>query len=87
MVLPEHLTIIEISQWKEKFLEQVMMSSVLDLDITPLKKIDSAGIQLLFVVRRALQKNKGDINWLGSSDVLIKNAKWLGMSDALGITL
>jgi anti-anti-sigma regulatory factor len=85
MVLPEHLTIIEIAQWKEIFLSQVRESSVLYVDTSTLKKIDSTGIQLLFAVKQALQAKEGDIHWSGNSDVLLKNAQWLGMSDALGI--
>lgn len=85
MVLPEHLTIIEITDWKEKFVSQIQSLSVLELDVSRLKKIDSAGIQLLFAVRQALQQKGGDICWVGKSDLLTRNADWLGMCDALNI--
>lgn len=85
MVLPEHLTIIEIADWKEKFILQMQSSSVLELDVSKLKKIDSAGVQLLFAVRQALQEKGGDICWLGTSERLVSNACWLGMCDALNI--
>ncbi|WP_201348183.1 STAS domain-containing protein [Neptunomonas japonica] len=86
MVLPEHLTIIEIAQWKEEFISQISEASVLYIDTSTLKKIDSAGIQLLFAVKQALKAKEGDIHWSGNSAVLSKSAQWLGMSDALGIT-
>lgn len=85
MVLPEHLTIIEIAGWKEKFISQMESSSVLELDASKLKKIDSAGVQLLFAVRQALQQKGGDICWVGTSGLLARNADWLGMCDALNI--
>lgn len=85
MVLPEHLTIIEITDWKEKFVSQIQSLSVLEVDVSRLKKIDSAGIQLLFAVRQALQQKGGDICWVGTSDLLTRNSDWLGMCDALNI--
>ncbi|WP_372738654.1 lipid asymmetry maintenance protein MlaB [Neptunomonas sp.] len=85
MVLPEQLTIIEIADCKAEFISQVNSSSVLELDISALKKIDSAGVQLLFSVKQALQEKGGDICWVGTSELLVSNAGWLGMCDALNI--
>lgn len=85
MLLPEHLTIIEIADWKAKFISQMHSSSVLELDVSGLKKIDSAGVQLLFAVKQALQEKGGDICWVGTSDLLVSNARWLGMCDGLNI--
>lgn len=86
MVLPKDLTIIEIDEWRGQFLLQLKETSVLEIDTSPLKKIDSTGIQLLFAVKQALQAKEGDIHWLGDSEVLSKSAHWLGMNDALGVT-
>ena len=85
MVLPEHLTIIEITDWKEKFVSEIQGLSAHEVDVSRLKKIDSAGIQLLFAVRQALQQKGGDICWVGTSDLLTRNSDWLGMCDALNI--
>ncbi|SFG72945.1 STAS domain-containing protein [Neptunomonas qingdaonensis] len=85
MVLPEQLTIFEVADCKAEFITQMNRSSVLELDVSALKKIDSAGVQLLFSVKQALQEKGGDICWVGTSELLVSNARWLGMCDALNI--
>lgn len=85
MILPKHLTILDIVDWHAAFILQINTSSVLELDISELKKIDSAGVQLLFAVKQALQQKGGDIYWIGASEILMSHAGRLGMSDALNI--
>lgn len=85
MQLPEHLTIIEIAEWKEQIKSTVADANTLDVDISQLKRVDTAGLQLLLAMKIAVESGGGSVQWHGESDSLSQGAAWLGMSNLLGI--
>lgn len=85
MNLPEHLTIIEAAEMKEQFAEALNNGPQLEMDLSRLQRVDTAGIQLLAAVKKAAQQQGGDIQWRGSSDALFQSARWIGMVEVLGL--
>lgn len=85
MQLPEHLTIIEIAEWKEQIKSTLDNVTHLEIDVSPLKRVDTSGLQLLLAIKLAVEEQGGAIQWKGESDSLGQGAYWLGMSSLLGI--
>ncbi len=86
MHLPEHLTILEISEWREKMMAELAQDSELVIDASALKRIDTAGMQLLLAVVKDATVKGCSVQWSGVSDILSQSAHWLGMSKVLGVT-
>lgn len=84
--LPEHLTILEISEWQEAMGALLAVSPELQIDVSPLTRIDTAGLQLLLAVVQEAQAKGGSVQWVGVSDILSQSAHWLGMSSVLGVS-
>lgn len=86
MHLPEHLTILEIAEWQEAMSALLSVSPNLQIDVSPLARIDTAGLQLLLAVVEEAKTKGGSVQWVGVSDILSQSAHWLGMSEVLGVS-
>ena len=83
MILPEHLTILEVAEWKDRFLSEIDSAAFFELDVSGMKRVDTAGMQLLLAVKKTLQERDKDIKWVGHSESLNHSAQELGLLEVL----
>lgn len=85
MLLPEHLTVLEITRHKAVLEAAVAEQPQLTLEISPVQRVDTAGLQLLLAVKAAAQAQGGQVIWQGESTALSDAAARLGVARLLGL--
>ena len=83
--LPDEISIANIGEWKEKFVEFVADTGPLVLNAEHLSRVDTSALQLMLaLVKKAEAENK-ELSWDNPSAALKKTAVQLGLDQALGL--
>lgn len=83
--LPDSLVIQNVAEWKGRFVALLANGGLPSLDASPLKDIDTAGLQLLLAVAVEAEKQGSTINWESTSSELQDFAKVLGVTEPLNL--
>lgn len=83
--LPEEISIANIGEWKNKFVEFVTDSEPLVLNAENLSRVDTSAIQLILALIKKAETENKQISWVNPSTVLINTAKQLGLEKELGL--
>ena len=86
LVLPEELTISQAAEYYQLLMKRVEEGGDIELDAESVTRIDAAGVQLLFMVQRALSEAGNTLRWRAGSQALKESVALLGMSECLAIT-
>ncbi len=81
----EALDIVHAVALQNRLLKSLEKSSVIELKADAVQKADSAGLQLMAVLAREVEKTGGRLIWKKPSEPLITAARQLGMDTALGL--
>lgn len=73
------LTIRSIAECKALIDEQYSSGESVKLDAAELQKIDSAGLQMIYSLKKTLEKNHRNLEWLNISQVINDGAGALGL--------
>ena len=83
--LPNELTISQVENLQAELLKQLQQGSDLCLDMSDVTRADTACIQLLCALQKALQLGDHSITWEGSSEALINACQSLGVANYLAL--
>lgn len=83
LVLPEEISIANISQWHSELNDLLQQASGIDIDASDLSRLDTAAVQLLTVFSNTAGDSGVNINWLSVSDNLQTTAQQLGLDQLL----
>ena len=83
--LGEQLTIAHVHDAKAAWAEVVSGTGDVTLNGAELGRVDTAGLQLILVLKASLESNARAVNWDGVSPELKEAASTINMTDALGI--
>ena len=82
----EILDIARVTQWHASALQQLAdFSDDVNIDVSSLQKIDTAGIQLLTAIVKYVESRGKKVNWSELSPAFINAATLLGLQDSLGM--
>ncbi len=70
LVLDSELTMKNVAEFKLQLDEIMKADTPVSIDAAALRKIDSAGLQMLYSLQKTLKKNGASINWKQESDVI-----------------
>lgn len=82
----ERLSIEHVERLYSEMEQALASGADVELEASQVHYCDTAGLQLVVVLRRALQKTGHDILWQGSSDNLLETAGYLGLHTSLGLS-
>lgn len=85
IVLPENLSIAESVQYYQILIDRIEEGGDIELDADSLTRIDAAGIQVLFVIQRALSEAGNTLRWRAVSRQLTQSVALLGMTECLAL--
>jgi len=85
IVLPEELTIAQSAEYHQRLMNRVEEGGDIELDGGSVARIDAAGVQLLFVIQRALSESGSTLRWSAVSPSLKESAELLGMAECLAL--
>lgn len=83
--LPDELSIANSVEFYQLLMKRFEEGGDITLDADSLARIDAAGIQLLFVVQRALLEGGGTLRWSATNQSLLESVALLGMTESLGL--
>ncbi|WP_432471786.1 STAS domain-containing protein [Amphritea sp. HPY] len=83
LMLPEEISIANISQWHSELSDLLQQASGIDIDASDLSRLDTAAVQLLTVFSNTARDSGVNINWLSVSDNLKTTAQQLGLDQLL----
>ena len=83
LVLPEEISISNISQWHSELNDLLQQASSIDIDASDLSRLDTAAVQLLSVFSNTARDSGINLNWLSVSDDLQTTAQQLGLDQLL----
>ena len=83
--LPDELSIANSVEFYQLLMNLIEEGGDIELDADSLTRIDAAGIQLLFVVQRALSEGGNTLRWFATSPPLKESAALLGMTESLAL--
>lgn len=75
----EMLTIAHATEFRDKLDKALEKSSNIELEAEDVKKVDTAGMQLLIALCREVEELHGKISWKKPSDVLVSAITTLGL--------
>lgn len=84
IILDPVITLVEVNRLRESLLGYIGARQV-QVDVSKIEHIDTAGVQLLLAFSKALVKQGGKIIWLGQSAAYSNTAGLLGLTKALGL--
>lgn len=84
IILDPVITLAEVSHLKESLIGYIGARQI-QVDVSKVEHIDTAGLQLLIAFSKALEKHGGKITWLGSSAAYSNTAELLNLTAALGL--
>jgi ABC-type transporter Mla MlaB component len=84
-LLPEEFSIGQLGEYSRMLINRAQDAGDIELDGNAVTRVDATGIQLLFVLQRALSEAGNSLRWSGASDVLRRSVSLLGMSECLGL--
>lgn len=82
--LDGELSIYRAAALKETLLAPLAAGTLIELDLTEVTDIDSAGLQLLMLAKRAALAGGGDLQLCASSPPVLELLKLLSLSNAFG---
>lgn len=80
------LTIENVASLKEILAPLLPNIGAIALDTHAVKRVDTAGVQLLSVFSRHVRAAGGEVRWHALSDALLRAAELLGLSEELELT-
>lgn len=83
--LPDELTIAEVGDYHQRLLAMLAEDAGVALDAGAVTRVDTAWLQLLVVIQRALLEAGGGIQWAAVSEAFSESAVLLGLSEQLGL--
>lgn len=86
LYLPEELSISNVIEWKETFIDALQNHSVIHIDSEKLCRVDTAAIQLIYTLIQEIKATEKEFKWLNVSSVLSETASQLGMDKELLLT-
>ena len=84
IILDPVITLAEVRYLKESLLGYIDARQI-QVDVSKVEHIDTAGLQLLLAFSKALEKQGGKVIWLGWSAAYSNTAELLGLTAALGL--
>jgi len=81
LAVPESLTIYEVSALKESWFTKNILASDVELDLSVTSEIDGAGIQLVFMLRRFLERQQRILTLVNCPDEVLKQFTIVGLSE------
>ncbi len=84
--LPEEFCIAEAFEYFRLLLDRIDRGGDVSLDAASVARIDTAGIQALLVVQRALSEAGNRLRWHGVTPQLKESVALLGMTECLALT-
>ena len=84
IILDPVITLAEVSHLKESLLGYIGARQI-QVDVSKVEHIDTAGLQLLLAFSKVFKKQGGKIIWLGWSAAYSNTAELLGLTAALGL--
>lgn len=83
--LPGELTIARSGEFYQRFTELMEQGRDIALDASEVDRIDTAFIQLLYQVQRALAETSHRLKWINTSEALVRSVELLGMDEQLSL--
>ncbi|MEC5400245.1 STAS domain-containing protein [Uliginosibacterium sp. H1] len=84
LALEGELTIMHASDIKDVLLDRLAASDKLDVDLAGISEIDSAGVQLLMMLRNEAERASKQVSWVGHSQAVTQVLDLLNLGAALG---
>ncbi len=81
--LDRTITLTNLEVVYTQFVAALDTSSTIEINAKAVDKIDTAGIQLLCLVRKEIDSQVGEVYWVEPSDSLIRSAELLGVKEEL----
>lgn len=81
--LPAELSIAEVTEWQQRFVEALASPAEIELNGADVARIDTAFLQLLALFFNDAKRRNKRLFWRAPSDVIIRNARQLGLSELL----
>ena len=78
-VLDTELTMKNVAEVKQQLDKIMQADTPVSIDADALRKIDSAGLQMLYSMQKSLKKNGASINWKQDSEVIKTAAAIIAM--------
>ncbi|MFQ5645058.1 MAG: STAS domain-containing protein [Thiogranum sp.] len=82
---PEELTIARCGEFHQKFVSRIEQGGDIALDGSAVTRIDTAFIQLLYLVQRTLAEAGCSLQWKASSPAISGSVRLLGMNRQLAL--
>lgn len=83
--LPAELTIAQSGEFYQQFEALIEQGNDIVLDCAAVTRIDTAFIQLLYQVQRALAETSHRLQWVNASEAVSRSVELLGMSKQLNL--
>lgn len=87
IVLPEQLTIRDISQTKQAW-EAALRdeSTMMIVDVASVERIDTSAMQLMLAFREAVLRKNKTFEWRSPSQAFLNSAATLGFTGLMGLS-
>lgn len=85
LMIDGEFTILRAAALKSMLLESIHAGQVLELDLSMVTEIDSAGVQLLLLARDAVRKVHGDLQLRACSDEVLAVIRMLRLEQVFGL--
>jgi ABC-type transporter Mla MlaB component len=69
----------------KRFLKALDVSNTIEVKASKVKKVDTAGLQIVIAVKRKLDKSGGQVIWSNPSEELVDSARILGFPSIFGL--
>lgn len=81
----ELLTIADVGNMYAELLEAMIEGETVCFDCSEVKRIDTAGLQMLFSYAREIKSQGGEMLWNSPSKNFVDSAKLLGLADEMNL--
>lgn len=81
----ENLTVQEVGDISQSLKNVFDNGMGLAIDLSEIRRIDSAGVQLLCAIFKEAKEKKVNINWIGYSKIVVDATTHLGLTETLNI--
>lgn len=80
-------TIYTAADWRERLLNAVVGQSDVELDLSEVSEIDTAGLQLLLATRREVRAAGGSLHLAAPSPAVVDVLNFCGLADDFGLAV
>ncbi len=80
--------VLDISRVSELYAELDVIlnqSSLIEMDVSKIERIDVAGIQLLISLRNKVKSSGHEVAWVEPSDNFLRSVRLIGLDGSLGL--